>query len=361
MNNHLYEKATIYMEAGDLVRAEKWYRKLLKVDPDHAEGCLNYGAMKKNRGDLKGALELFKRCISSRPRWAFPYNNIGLIYHNWNQEDTAVPYFRRALELDPEYADAHWNLALSLLKTSFSSGSDPSEGWMHYSWRFKKSGPVVLSVVPSLPIWTTDMDRTKCLVVAEQGFGDVIMMLPYCNGMTMYTDGRFSDLFDALGVPWTSSTDGFESWIPMMSLAAFAPRVSGALPLVGGDDIGVCWAGNPQHGNDKNRSRSDSDFAWLGTAKSFQFGTTSRIFGECVTTSWAESIAELRKLRCLVTVDTSIAHLAGYLGVQTCVLVPSIDTDFRWGLKRNDCVWYPSVFVARNMQEVKEYVNRITS
>ena len=348
------------MESGDLVRAEKWYKKLLKLQPDHPEGCLNYGAMKKNRGDLRGALELFKRASSAKPNWAFPYNNIGLIYHNWNQELTAEPYFRRAIALDDSYADPHWNLALSLLKRGYSGSSELlEEGWMHYSYRFSKSGPVKLSVKPDLPIYTTG-SAGRCLVVAEQGFGDVIMMLSYLDSsMTVYTDGRFAELLTALDVPWTDTTDGFDTWIPMMSLAAFAPRRSLSV-LEGGSGFGVCWAGNPEHGNDANRSRSDSDFAWLGSAASFQYGATSRVFGDCVTKCWHDSVTELRKLRCLVTVDTSVAHLAGYLGVPTCVLVPSIDTDFRWGLNRNDCYWYPSVFVARSMQEVKDYVNRIT-
>ena len=358
-NTRLYEKATIYLEAGDNARAEKWYKKLFKLEPDHPEGCLNYGAILKGRGDLKGALRYFLAASSSRPSWAAPYNNIGLIYHNWNMEDKAVPYFRKAISLDSEYADAHWNLALSLLKSSFSGRTELlEEGWMHYSWRFRKSGPVKLAVVPSLPIYTTG-SAGRCLVVAEQGFGDVIMMLPsISSNMTVYTDGRFSELFDALGINWTDSVEGFDTWIPMMSLAAFAPKRI-LKKLDGGSGIGVCWAGNHEHANDANRSRTDSSFAWLEDAKSFQFGVTSRIFGESVTKSWADSVSELKKLRCLVTVDTSIAHLAGYLGVPTCVLVPNIDTDFRWGLGRKDCYWYPSVTVARSMQEVKDYVNNI--
>ena len=363
MNDYLYQKATVYMEGGDLVRAEKWYKKLLKVQPNHPEACLNYGAMKKNRFDLKGALALFKRCLIDKPNWAFPYNNIGLIYHNWNMEQAAVPYFRRAIELDSEYADAHWNLALSLLKTGYSTMDMDliAEGWMHYSWRFKKSGPVTLAVVPSLPIYESAKPG-RCLVVAEQGFGDVIMMLPYLeDNMTVYTDGRFAELFDSLGIRWTSTVEGFDSWIPMMSLAAFGRRRIVEPKWVGGRQLGVCWAGNKEHGNDINRSRAPSDFHWLGNAKSFQFGVSDKHFGVCCTNSWSDSVRELLSVRALVTVDTSIAHLAGHLGVPTCVLVPSIDTDFRWGLVRNDCFWYPSVFVARNMQEVKKYVNSLSS
>lgn len=350
------------MESGDLVRAEKWYKKLLKLRPDHPEGCLNYGAILKGRGDLKGALKMFFRASVSKPDWEFPYNNIGLIYHNWNMEEVAEPYFRKAIAIAPDYADAHWNLALSLLKRGFSGRSELlDEGWMEYNYRFAKSGRVTLAAKPSLPIWQTG-SLAPCVVVAEQGFGDTIMMLRYLKpNMTVYSDGRFDELLTALDVPFTSSLEGFSSWIPMMSLAAGKeiPSVKGL--WTSGSGLGICWAGNKDHGNDSNRSRTDNDFAWLGDAKSFQFGVSSRVFGDCVTSSWRESIDELLKLRAFITVDTSVAHLAGHLGVPTCVLVPSIDTDFRWGLNTNSTVWYPSVFVARNMQEVKEYVSRIPS
>lgn len=361
--NPLYVKATLYMEAGDLVRAEKWYKKLFKEEADHPEGCLNYGAMLKNRGDLRGALKYFKLAHSANPNWAPPLNNIGLVYHNLNQELTAEPYFLRAIALDSDYSDAHWNLALSLLKRGFSYGDRSllDRGWFHYSHRFSKSGPVTLACKPSLPIYVSGSPG-RCLVVAEQGFGDAIMFSRYLtSNMTVYTDGRFSDLFDAIGVPWTSSLEGFDTWIPMMSLAAGKdiPTVGGSWSS--GEGLGVCWAGNKEHANDANRSRTDRDFAWLGEVKSFQFGVSSAIFGECVTNSWNDTVRELLKLRAFITVDTSVAHLAGHLGVPTCILVPSIDTDFRWGLGTNSSLLYPSVFVARNMQEVKQYVSNLSS
>lgn len=356
----LYFKATTYLESGDIGRAEKFYHKLLKICPTHPEANLNMGAIAKGRFDFNTALRYFKVALENSPKWPYVYNNIGLVYHNLNKEEVARTWFEKALAFDSEYGDAHWNLALSLLKSGYSTDdfSLVERGWNEYNWRFKKSNPVLLSVVPALPLG----NKGRCLVVAEQGFGDAIMMSRFVDSnMVVYSDGRFDSLFSAMGIPFTGSVEGFDSWMPMMSLAAGRGYGTVEGRWTGGSGIGLCWAGNKDHANDKNRSKLESDFYWLGDVVNLQFGSNSRRFGTCVSNSWSDTIDALLKLRCLVTVDTSLAHLAGWLGVPTCVLVPTIDTDFRWGLNRKDSGWYPSVTVARSMKEVKEYVSSISS
>jgi ADP-heptose:LPS heptosyltransferase len=59
-----------------------------------------------------------------------------------------------------------------------------------------------------------------------------------------------------------------------------------------------------------------------------------------------ETAALLADLDLLITVDTSVAHLAATLGVPTWVLLPSVP-DFRWMLERADSPWYPSVRLFR--------------
>jgi len=351
----IYEKATRYMEAGDNVRAKKFYKKIIDKE-EMPEALLNYGAILKGEGKLKEAAALFKRCIAANPKWAFPYSNLGLIYHNWNLDKEAEPYFRRAISLMPSYADAHWNLGLSLLKRGYSGETELlAEGWKEYSWRFRKSGPVKLAVVPHLPLY--DGTQSRCLIVPEQGFGDFIMFTGFIqDNMDILPIDRFVELGDALGVRWATDSDTYDSWLPMCSLPGIASYTKRGRST-GGSGIGVCWRGNPEHGNDKFRSRLDSDFAWLGEAVNLQFGSSSRIFGDCKLKSWEDTINALRGLELFVTVDTSVAHLAGWLGVPTICLVPSIDTDFRWGLKRSDNEWYSSLVVARSMDEVKKYVS----
>lgn len=348
-----YVKGTKYLENGEIDRAYKFLNKALKAGEYRAECLVNLGAIYKGRGMLKKAYAYFCEAMLLKPDWEIPYNNAGLVLHNWGREEEACRLFRRAISLKEDYADAHWNLGLSLLKQGYSGRTELlEEGWEKYSWRFRKSGPVKLAYKPSFAVGTTG----RCLVIPEQGIGDYIMFSSGLEDNMVVADlDRFSDIAEVLGIKTGSVDAEYDTWIPMCSLKPKkVERVAS-----GGSKVYVCWAGNPEHGNDKHRSLRDSDFSWLD-AESIQFGVKSKIFGEYTGKSWIDTFKALSDCKLLVTVDTSVAHLAGWMGIPTCCLVPSIDTDFRWGMKRNDNEWYSSVYIARSMQEVKDYVNSFT-
>ena len=352
-----FNKALEYGEKGDFARAEKYYKKCLKSQPGWAEAHLNLGACYKETGRLRDALREFKIALVLQPNWSLPNNNIGLIYHNWNQEDIASEYFRTAIKLDPSYGDAHWNLGLSLLKRDCSS----KEGWDEYEWRFKKSGPVRLCLNSTLPLWD-GVSTGRVLVIPEQGLGDFVMFAGYLtSSMTFYAGENIVDLATALGIPLASDESGFDYYIPMGSLpryCEYTPRDYGT-KRIGGGGAGVVWKGSASHGNDKNRSLFENQLAFVGAATSLQFGVKSTKFKNIDCKNWKDTISALLQLDYLVSVDTSIVHVAGALGIPTICLVPSIDTDFRWGLTGSDNLWYRSVTIARSLKEVETYVNRI--
>jgi len=116
-------------------------------------------------------------------------------------------------------------------------------------------------------------------------------------------------------------------------------------------DIGVTWSGNPNHVNDKYRSVSPRYFRDLGnlyTLNPTEAGTAG--FTALKSGSWGETISELSKLDLVITVDTSIVHLCGSLGMPCWLLLALKNNDFRWG--DSSCgfenKWYPSVKVFRN-------------
>ena len=63
-------------------------------------------------------------------------------------------------------------------------------------------------------------------------------------------------------------------------------------------------------------------------------------------TDFVETAALIACLDLVITVDTSVAHLAGALGCPTWILLP-YTPDFRWLLDRDDSPWYPSVRLFR--------------
>jgi hypothetical protein len=124
-----------------------------------------------------------------------------------------------------------------------------------------------------------------------------------------------------------------------------------------GKKVGVVWQGNPKHENDRNRSVPAILLASLLESPGFQFcslqkgvaresmpaGLTDlgRLFED-----FGDTAAAVLNLDLVISVDTSVAHLAGALGKPVWVLLPYAP-DWRWMLHRNDSPWYPSARLFR--------------
>jgi glycosyl transferase family 9 (putative heptosyltransferase) len=125
--------------------------------------------------------------------------------------------------------------------------------------------------------------------------------------------------------------------------------------------IGLCWAGNPAHGNDRNRSLPLDALAPLFAVPgiswfSLQQGKAaaqivtapacSAIVPLPVDAPLVDTAALIAELDLIITVDTSIAHLAGALARPAWVLLP-FAPDWRWQLGRDDSPWYPTLRLFR--------------
>jgi ADP-heptose:LPS heptosyltransferase len=129
--------------------------------------------------------------------------------------------------------------------------------------------------------------------------------------------------------------------------------------------VGLVWSGNPKHNNDRNRSIPlrklarildvDATFVSLQKApkpddKATLLERTEIVDLTADLTDFAETAALISCLDLVITVDTSVAHLAGALGCPTWILLPYYAPDFRWLLDRDDSPWYPSVRLFRQDQ-----------
>ena len=130
--------------------------------------------------------------------------------------------------------------------------------------------------------------------------------------------------------------------------------------------VGIIWAGNPRHPNDRNRSTSLED--WLPLAEltgvslySLQKDAASnqayafpqlQLHNLAVFCDSMHMTAEaIMQLNLVISVDSGVAHLAAGLGKETWILIPDKWTDFRWQLDREDCPWYPSVRLFRRQPD----------
>jgi hypothetical protein len=144
-------------------------------------------------------------------------------------------------------------------------------------------------------------------------------------------------------------------------VSRWADRLSGLVPS-GYRRVGVIWAGRPTHNNDRNRSALLADFmplanvagiALLALQKGPKTGQAGEYYGRAPLINigaeiddYDDTMAILENLDLLVTVDTSVAHLAGAMGRPVWVMLPRAP-DWRWLLGRSDTPWYPTMRLFR--------------
>jgi Flp pilus assembly protein TadD len=338
------------------------------------------------------AVAAYRRALARKPDHATAWNNLGLALQAMNRLPEAVDAFRRALAHSPVFAQAHWNLALALL-----AQGEYSEGFREYEWRLRVAE--LGARAPRLPVprWRGEDPRDKTLLLtAEQGIGDALQFVRFASHaadrgarVVVQTRGELRALLaTAPGVAATIGGDddvsSFDLELPLLSL----PHVLGLADPVAGTTsrylrsdperraavasrlaprdaattrIGVAWAGAPHHRNDRRRSLPvaalTSLFALPSTRwHSLQKGPAASQLAQVMgagdvlpldpDADFAHTAALVDLLDAVVTVDTSIAHLAGALGKPVFVLLP-FAPDWRWGVAGERSGWYPSARLFR--------------
>jgi ADP-heptose:LPS heptosyltransferase len=133
--------------------------------------------------------------------------------------------------------------------------------------------------------------------------------------------------------------------------------------------VGLVWSGNPNHSNDRNRSVPlraltrllDVDATFVSLQKDPRDDDRTTLAGTAIVdltahlTDFVETAALVSCLDLVITVDTSVAHLAAGLGRPTWILLP-FTPDFRWLMDRTDSPWYPSVRLFRQA-ETRDYTD----
>ena len=321
------------------------------------------------------------------------------------QLEDAERFGRLAISLDPTAEMAHYNLALVLLVAG-----KYLEGFEKYEWRWQsKAGKAKLRHFTQ-PLWDGSAIPTKRLLIyAEQGAGDLIQFVRFlplvkhlAPNVILQVPGSAYRLIQAMNqgvkvVTNEPSPDNFDLQCPLLRLPLlfrigenpipppqrfYIPRDVQAkwetiIPKSDQTRIGVVWAGSPTHENDRNRSVDLAQLAPLLASPaqffSFQVGpAASRIeelgFGVRIQdlspqlTDYLETAGALLQMDLVISVDTSVIHLAASLGLPAWMMVP-FAPDWRWLLHRADSPWYPTLRLFRqtepgNWKKVVELVNK---
>jgi tetratricopeptide (TPR) repeat protein len=376
-----FARGTALNGLGQFALACAAFARALSLQPDHAPSWLNMGNASLDLDDLASAETLYRTAIRVDTALPEAHASLGYLLTMQGRLPEAITACKTAIQLKPEFPQAHWNLAIALLL----SGDLPS-GFAAYEWRKKHNAFV--KDLPDLPgpRWDgANLHGQTILVRAEQGFGDAIQFARY---LCMIRDGGGATilscapplvpLFQGIqGVRTVASGDSvpaYDTWIDQMSLPGLFGTTLDTIPgaagylradpfrveawrsrLPAGRKVGVAFAGNPRHSADRRRSiplhLAASLPAIAGTSfVNLQHGGSARGLGLPDLTPWmidyAETAALIENLDLVITVDTSVAHLAGAMGKPVWIMLP-FAPDWRWLLNRCDSPWYRSARLFR--------------
>jgi tetratricopeptide (TPR) repeat protein len=390
--NVLNHRAAILAELKRYEEAVASYDRAVACKPDHAPALNNRGAALTKLGRFEEAIADYDAAIAINPGSEEAHHNRAQALTSLGRVDEALESFARALAIKPDYPEGRFDESLCRLLNG-----DLVRGWQGYEWRLKKKDRWSRGDDFAQPAWLGGQDvRGKTvLLYAEQGFGDTIQFCRYASlvaerGAKVILEVQAplrsllesvagpakvvsrEDLLPAfdyhcslLSLPFVFQTTletipGSLRYItpPRERVEAWRARL-GAAPS---PRIGLVWSGHPRHGKDHLRSLSlealadviqgrcfslqkeirDSDRVALAKTKNIEH------FGEEIE-DFADTAALASHMDLVISVDTSVAHLAGALGKPVWILLPRAP-DWRWLLERDDSPWYPSARLFRQPQ-----------
>jgi tetratricopeptide (TPR) repeat protein len=377
-------------ELKDYEEAAKAQRKAIAANPAFAEAHSNLGNALHALRQFDGAIAAYTRATELKPDYADAWANLGTTLHHAGSFDEAIVALRRAIALSPHHANARSGLGILLLMRG-----DLAEGWEEYEWRLRSSerkGPRF----PERPWQGETLAGKHIYVQAEQGFGDSLqfarhlpLLAARAGAVTLRVHQQLVGLLreslpgiavrgdrgdpapyhcDAvlLSLPFLFKTrlETTPAEIPYLRPPAqAAQRWIKRVAQMEGFKIGLVWAGNPEHVNDHRRSidldrlapllavtgasfASLQHGARLADLKKLKRGNIGIAGLATELGDFADTAAAVDALDLIITVDTSVAHLAGALGKPVWVLLPWV-TDWRWMLHREDNPWYPTMRLFR--------------
>lgn len=388
----LYNLANLRRCQGDHAAALDLYARVLGQDPDDAQALSGLGVALFEQGNVEEGLRATQRALTLNPFSMDAYVNLGYIQTKLGQYTEALNSYQHALRLESGNPHARLNYAINLLLLGHFE-----EGWSEYESRFTAQPyNCPRSPLVDVPTWDgSSWEGMWLFVFAEQGYGDTLQFVRFFSELK----ARGIKILFACQEPLIKLLKGHADLViplfernlpckpdyqlPLLSLPRIlktgldtipnhVPYVSPPEDLVrewrerlgaiAGIKVGLVWAGSPTHKNDRNRSiplvRLAPLFQVEGvTFVSLQLGSAADQAASAqqanklvnlteAIADFADTAALIANLDLVISVDTSVVHLAGAMGKPVWVLLP-FAPDWRWLLDREDSPWYPTMRLFR--------------
>ncbi len=369
-------------------------RKAIALRPGVASWYAHLSSMCRGTYRMDEAVAAGQESIRLDPNNADHLVNMSLVFVDVDDRERAIACLLRALGLKHDHADGHLAMAQILL-----ASKDFQSGWAEYEWRnLTEAGKATMPAMTSAHWNGMRIPTGRLLLVGDQGYGDTIQFARYiamaaervqdvilgCSqemgpllanipGVAQYCH-RWNDVpghavhcrLSTLPFLFGTTPDTIPVGIPYLKaaperIAHWRDRLNATLPH-GLKRIGLAWTGRPTHPNDRRRSVRLSRLLPLTEAGPAAFVSLQKPMPDMdreaiprfngmadlsdELTDFGETAALIENLDMVITVDTSMGHLAGALGKPVWIMVPKA-ADWRWQLDREDSPWYPSARLFR--------------
>lgn len=382
--------AQLATQSGDYARASSLYLELVPDQP--RMGYSGLGVIAMATGQFEPALTYFERAIAAA---AAPnaqlHLNCAKALAALSKHDAAITSLERALEIDPQFIAARLERGIAELRRG-----NWERGWADYEARRQFAPDNLFSFFDSAAEWRGEpLEGKTIILVGEQGQGDVIQLARFARDLSRchaeVVVHCVPSLYRLIGsVPGVArvftvgeTIPPYDYWVPLASV----PRLIGLrletlrwdgpyirppdtdteawrlrLAKYTGFRVGLVWAGNDYHGHIwhqlyDRRNLSINDFLPLidrpgATFFSIQKGDARKQLEHFAAKEnlidhadewhdFQDTAAFIANLDLVITVDTSVAHLAGALGKPVWI-ISRTDGCWRWLDRREDSPWYPS-------------------
>lgn len=367
------------------------FDEILTRMPTDTEALYNRGTALIELGHYAEALVAFENTLAASPQHLRAWNNRGRALQALNRHEEAVISFDKAIAIDKDYSDAHFNVALSLLALE-----KLQRGFVEYEWRWRRTGMGDPRRGYRGRLWLGEfpLDRRTILLPAEQGLGDTIQFARYAPllaqmgaNVVLEVQPELKALLSTVSGVASCHSRGerlpdFDVYCPLgslpLALKTEPSSIPATIPYIRADDahvakwrpalealpgkrVALSWAGHARHANDRNRSTdlklleplfASEDISFISIQRDQRDGDTTQLEGFGIAdfgprlVDMTDTAAVLALVDLLISVDTSVVHLAGAMGQQAWVMLPFM-ADWRWTVANERSPWYPQVRLFR--------------
>ncbi len=382
----------VCMELGELEEALTHYENAKQINPNSYELFYNIGKLFFNKKEYQKAIIEFEKSIYINPNFNDAWHNKGAAHKELNQYEDALKSFNQAISLNPKDYDSICNKSVILLVNG-----NFSEGWKTYSYRWKQLPQEKYRHREIKEL--TDLNELKgksILAWWEQGFGDTIQFSRYIDELLKITPNvtfevqkellpLLKDQFNCNVVTNAVNKERFDYQVPLLNLPDLFETTIHKIPrknrYINSDpvkteqwknvlnlatdkkNIGISVSGNPNHPNDERRSISIKFLSSLMeisnlyliqkdiNEKDRKIIQTNKLTDLSKKISdFSDTAAIIENMDLIISVDTSLIHLAGSMGKKSYLILPYVP-EWRWLLDRNHTPWYPSIEIYRQKIE----------